>query len=60
MSINNVLDGDPASFSQKEQIPNFRPMSFVAKRLDGHSTSPKGGGAAECKLALACLTFANL
>ena len=30
-----VLDGDPAPLPQKGQIPNFRPMSIVAKRLDG-------------------------
>jgi len=30
-----VLDGDPAPFSKGAQSPNFRPMSVVAKRLDG-------------------------
>jgi len=30
-----VLDGDPASTTLKWQTPNFRPMSIVAKRLDG-------------------------
>ena len=32
-----VLDGDPAPSPKKGQIPliNFRPMSIVAKRLDG-------------------------
>ena len=33
-----VLDGDPASPLQKTRgtaVPNFRPTSFVAKRLDG-------------------------
>jgi len=33
-----VLDGDPALFSPKRgrsPLPNFRPMSIVAKRLDG-------------------------
>jgi len=31
-----VLDGDPALPSPKgTQLPNFRPMSVVAKRLDG-------------------------
>jgi len=33
-----VLDGDPAPFPQKgggAPHPNFRPMSIVAKRLDG-------------------------
>jgi len=32
----NVLDGDPAAPPQKGTAPpNFRPMSIVAKRLDG-------------------------
>jgi len=31
-----VLDGDPAlSLSQRDTAPNFRPMSVVAKRLEG-------------------------
>jgi len=31
-----VLDGDPAPPKKKVQSPpNFRPMSIVAKRLDG-------------------------
>jgi len=31
-----VLDGDPVPFPQKgAQYPNFRPMSIVAKQLDG-------------------------
>ena len=31
-----VLDGDPASPLQKgSETPNFRPMSIMAKRLDG-------------------------
>jgi len=30
-----VLDGDPGPSQIKEQTPNFRPMSIVAKRLDG-------------------------
>ena len=30
-----VLDGDPALLPKKGQSPNFRPMSIVAKRLDG-------------------------
>ena len=35
-----VLDGDPAPFPKKEAepgggAPNFRPISIVAKRLDG-------------------------
>ena len=32
-----VLDGDPAPLPQKgeEPLPNFWPMSIVAKRLDG-------------------------
>jgi len=30
-----VLDGDPAPLAQKGAGPNFRPMSIVAKRLDG-------------------------
>jgi len=31
-----VLDGDPApSYPQKGTPANFRPMSIVAKRLDG-------------------------
>jgi len=31
-----VLDGDPVPFLQKgaEPLPNFRPISIVAKRLD--------------------------
>jgi len=31
---NIVLDGDPAQ-PKEAQPPNFRPMSVVAKRLDG-------------------------
>jgi len=30
-----VLDGDPALPPQRGTAPNFRPMSVVAKRLDG-------------------------
>jgi len=30
-----VLDEDPAPLLQKGRSPNFRPMSIVAKRLDG-------------------------
>jgi len=31
-----VLDGDPAPLPKKgAELPNFRPMSIVAKRLDG-------------------------
>ena len=30
-----VLGGDLAPSTQKGHIPNFRPMSVVAKRLDG-------------------------
>jgi len=31
-----VLDGDPAPLPQKEgRAPSFRPMSIVAKQLDG-------------------------
>jgi len=31
-----VLDGDPAPPPQKgTELPNFRPMFIVAKRLDG-------------------------
>jgi len=32
-----VLDGDPAPLPKKgaEPLPNFRPMSIVAKLLDG-------------------------
>jgi len=30
-----VLDGDPASHRKRGIAPNFRPMSVVAKRLDG-------------------------
>jgi len=31
-----VLDGDPApSPPKRDTAPNFRPMSVVAKRLDG-------------------------
>jgi len=28
-----ALDGDPAPLSKMGRIPNFRPMSIVAKRL---------------------------
>jgi len=31
---NFVLDGDPAPLPKKGQLPNFRPMSIVAKRPD--------------------------
>jgi len=30
-----VPDGDPAPLPQKGRAPSFRPMSFVAKQLDG-------------------------
>jgi len=30
-----VLDGDPGLPPQMGSAPNFRPMSVVAKRLDG-------------------------
>jgi len=30
-----VLDGDPAPLPERGTGPNFRPMSVVAKRLDG-------------------------
>jgi len=31
----NVLDGDPATLPTKgAQLPNFRPISILAKRLD--------------------------
>ena len=30
-----VLDGEPAPPKRGTQAPNFRPMSVVAKRLDG-------------------------
>ena len=30
-----VLDGDPAPLPQRGTAPNFRPMSVVAKPLDG-------------------------
>jgi len=30
-----VLDGDPAPLPQKKAGPNIRPISIVAKRLDG-------------------------
>jgi len=30
-----VLNGDPASLEKGGTAPNFRPMSIVAKRLDG-------------------------
>jgi len=30
-----VLDGDPAPHPQRSSAPNFRPISVVAKRLDG-------------------------
>jgi len=32
---NIVFDADPAPRTPKGQSPNFRPMSVVAKRLDG-------------------------
>jgi len=31
----NVLDGDPAPPSQRGTTPNFRPISVVAKWLNG-------------------------
>jgi len=30
-----VLDGDPAPPPQRDTAPNVRPMSVVAKQLDG-------------------------
>jgi len=30
-----VLDGDPDPPPQRDTVPNFRPTSVVAKRLDG-------------------------
>jgi len=30
-----VLDGDPAPFPKRGEAPSFRPMSIVAKWLDG-------------------------
>ena len=42
-----VFDGDPASLSPKRgrnPLPNFRPMSVVAKRLDGSDGTWHGGG----------------
>jgi len=30
-----VLDGDPAPSPKRDTAPNFRPMSVVAKWLDG-------------------------
>jgi len=30
-----LLDGDPARSPKRGSSPNFRPMSIVAKRLDG-------------------------
>jgi len=38
-----VLDGDPAPFPQRGTAPNFRPMSVVAKRLDGSRCHLAGG-----------------
>jgi len=32
---NIVLDRDPAPRPKRDTAPNFRPMSVVAKRLDG-------------------------
>jgi len=29
-----VLDDDPTLPSQRDRVPNFRPISVVAKRLD--------------------------
>jgi len=37
-----VLDGDPAPLSQNGHSPNFRPISVVAKRLDGSVNMPLG------------------
>jgi len=37
---NSVLDGGPALYPQKggrDPLPNFRPISIVAKRLDASS-----------------------
>jgi len=31
----DVLDGDPYSPSKRGTAPSFRPMSIVAKRLEG-------------------------
>ena len=42
-----VLDGNPAPSSPKRghnPFPNFRPMSIVAKLLDGQGGTLHGGG----------------
>ena len=36
---NVVLDGDPATPKKWEDLPNFRPIFIVAKRLDGERCS---------------------
>ena len=38
-----VLDGDPAPPKRGTHTPNFRPMSVVAKRLDGQDATWYGG-----------------
>ena len=50
-----VLDGDPAPLSERERSPppNFRPVSIVAKRLDG-SRCHLVGRQASAKATLCC------
>jgi len=38
-----VLDGDPAPIHQRRKAPNFRPISVVAKWLDGSRRHLVGG-----------------
>jgi len=38
-----VVDGDPAPLAQRGTAPNFRPMSVVAKQLDGSRCHLVGG-----------------
>jgi len=37
-----VIDGEPSPSKKATQPPNFRPMSIVAKRLDGWIKMPPG------------------
>jgi len=48
-----LLDGDPAPLSERGEPPNFRPMSIVAKRLDGsrcHLVGKEASGKAKATL----------
>ena len=54
-----VLNGDPAPLPQRGTAPNFRPISVVAKWLDGLRchlvwTSQKGGGAPQFSAHVYC------